>query len=344
MKAQVGRISVVAALILAPASALVAINSARGEDACLTAPNGPAPQGSHWYFHEDRATQQKCWTIKPVNHTSSEAVAPDKTAAEKPETDAVTAAPSGAHADPVRNNTQANPRRPAKASAARTDAPPAGSPKVAARPEASPSAPAVAAPWPEPPAAAKPSGDAAAWPNPQAKTAADPVAWPDPSAAAVAKESIAWPDLPAAQAGGAGVDADKATEPSAPVAAAPTSGDANAQPTGASAAAASSDLPVGLLLGGAVVLVIVGLYLRAIVTRSIKRPRTANVRRREPARIEHDADERRMPAFPEHLFQLAANQNEQLRQDLRQNDEQRQNDEAVAALRKLLLILDRQAA
>jgi hypothetical protein len=342
MKARVGRIPVVAALILALAIAFVDFGSTHAEDACLTAPNGPAPQGSHWYFHEDHATQQKCWTIKPVNRTAGEAAASDKAAAERPETDAVTAAPGGAHsADPARNNTQANARRTAKPLVAtRPDTPPAGGPKVAARPDAPASAAPVAAPWPDTPAATKAGGDAAAWPSPQAKTAPDPVAWPDPSAAAVAKESIAWPDLPVAQAAGT----EKVPEPSAPV----SSGDTDPQLAGAPAAT-SSDVPVGLLLGGAAVLVIVGLYLRAIVTRSIKRPRTANVRGREPARIERDADERRMPAFPEHLFQLAANQNEQPRQDLRQDelrqdDEQRQNDEAVAALRKLLCILDRQAA
>jgi len=31
---------------------------------CLAAPNGPVPQGSHWYFHTDRATQHKCWALR----------------------------------------------------------------------------------------------------------------------------------------------------------------------------------------------------------------------------------------------------------------------------------------
>jgi hypothetical protein len=32
-------------------------------DACLSAPNGVAPKGQHWYYHLVRATQQKCWYL-----------------------------------------------------------------------------------------------------------------------------------------------------------------------------------------------------------------------------------------------------------------------------------------
>lgn len=31
---------------------------------CLAAPNGPAPQGNHWYYRTDRATQHKCWALR----------------------------------------------------------------------------------------------------------------------------------------------------------------------------------------------------------------------------------------------------------------------------------------
>ena len=37
--------------------------TARADD-CLTAPNSPAPQGSHWYYRSDRATQRKCWYVR----------------------------------------------------------------------------------------------------------------------------------------------------------------------------------------------------------------------------------------------------------------------------------------
>jgi len=35
-------------------------------DDCLAAPNSPAPKGSHWYYHLNRATQQKCWYVRSV--------------------------------------------------------------------------------------------------------------------------------------------------------------------------------------------------------------------------------------------------------------------------------------
>jgi hypothetical protein len=38
---------------------------ARADD-CLAAPNSPAPKGSHWFYHLNRATQQKCWYVRPV--------------------------------------------------------------------------------------------------------------------------------------------------------------------------------------------------------------------------------------------------------------------------------------
>lgn len=38
---------------------------ARADD-CLAAPNSPAPKGSHWYYHLNRATQQKCWYVRSV--------------------------------------------------------------------------------------------------------------------------------------------------------------------------------------------------------------------------------------------------------------------------------------
>ncbi len=37
---------------------------ARAEENCLPAPNARAPQGSHWFFHTDRTTQRKCWSLK----------------------------------------------------------------------------------------------------------------------------------------------------------------------------------------------------------------------------------------------------------------------------------------
>jgi hypothetical protein len=41
-------------------------SSQTSADKCLTAPNSPAPKGSHWYYQTDRATQQKCWYLRAL--------------------------------------------------------------------------------------------------------------------------------------------------------------------------------------------------------------------------------------------------------------------------------------
>ena len=38
-------------------------STAPAADNCLTAPNAPAPQGSHWYYRLERGTQRKCWRL-----------------------------------------------------------------------------------------------------------------------------------------------------------------------------------------------------------------------------------------------------------------------------------------
>ena len=39
----------------------------RAEDDCLAAPNARAPQGSHWYFHNDPIKQRKCWHLRTAD-------------------------------------------------------------------------------------------------------------------------------------------------------------------------------------------------------------------------------------------------------------------------------------
>lgn len=36
---------------------------ARAAEACLAAPNAPAPQGSHWYYRIERPSLRKCWHL-----------------------------------------------------------------------------------------------------------------------------------------------------------------------------------------------------------------------------------------------------------------------------------------
>ena len=50
-------------IIISGATTTLPLDLARASD-CLTVPNSPAPKGSHWYYHLNRATQQKCWYVR----------------------------------------------------------------------------------------------------------------------------------------------------------------------------------------------------------------------------------------------------------------------------------------
>jgi hypothetical protein len=49
--------------IISGATTTVPFDLARAGD-CLAAPSSPAPKGIHWYYHLNRATQQKCWYVR----------------------------------------------------------------------------------------------------------------------------------------------------------------------------------------------------------------------------------------------------------------------------------------
>lgn len=42
----------------------ISFSAARAADDCLAAPTDPTPQGSHWYYRTDRATQRDCWYLR----------------------------------------------------------------------------------------------------------------------------------------------------------------------------------------------------------------------------------------------------------------------------------------
>jgi hypothetical protein len=50
-------------LIISGATIFAPFDFGRASD-CLPGPNSPAPKGSHWYYHLDRSTQQKCWYVR----------------------------------------------------------------------------------------------------------------------------------------------------------------------------------------------------------------------------------------------------------------------------------------
>ena len=64
-----------ALLLVLAAGAGVPTNTARADD-CLTEPNSPAPEGSHWYYHVDRATERKCWHVRVTDQPAEQAAAP----------------------------------------------------------------------------------------------------------------------------------------------------------------------------------------------------------------------------------------------------------------------------
>jgi hypothetical protein len=64
-------ITLVATLLGWSISIAASTITARADD-CLAEPNSPAPTGSHWYYHFDKATQRKCWYI----HAKDQSVQP----------------------------------------------------------------------------------------------------------------------------------------------------------------------------------------------------------------------------------------------------------------------------
>ena len=66
----------------------VPFDLARASD-CLAAPNSPAPKGSHWHYHLNRDTQQKCWYVRSSEKQPQHATArTTSTAAAIPSTSA----------------------------------------------------------------------------------------------------------------------------------------------------------------------------------------------------------------------------------------------------------------
>jgi hypothetical protein len=69
-----GSIALVAALLMGVGVAMPT-NTARATD-CLTAPNSPVPQGSHWYYRLDRASQRKCWYVRAADQPVQQVAPP----------------------------------------------------------------------------------------------------------------------------------------------------------------------------------------------------------------------------------------------------------------------------
>ena len=70
-----GSVALVATLLIWGVGVTMPTDSARADD-CLTAPNSPAPQGSHWYYRLDRASQRKCWYVRTAGQRVQQAGGP----------------------------------------------------------------------------------------------------------------------------------------------------------------------------------------------------------------------------------------------------------------------------
>jgi len=108
----------IAPVILAILLAATGAGGAAGAEDCLDGPNAPSPQGSHWFYHLDRATHRKCWYLgeaKRRRPASARAVAASEAAA--PPEAAPTLVPSAqAPADEPAPNSTFGTRRPDDAS------------------------------------------------------------------------------------------------------------------------------------------------------------------------------------------------------------------------------------
>ena len=345
MRAKAGLVPVAAALVTVLAGVSLKAGFARAEDDCLTAPNGAAPAGSHWYYHEDRATQRKCWHVRPKDQAAPEAAAQEQPEAATP----VSAASSTVHTpEHARSSIRAS-GKPRAGAATRADAPAPAGAETAAWPDPPAPANAETVAWPQPPSPAGTSktaspeppqsrSDATVWPEPPSTGSIGKAASPEPPSQSSA-DTTAWPEppAPAATAPAETVPKDTAPEPSAPSAKA--GNDAGSDKASdlsvigpVPAPAPTGEMSTGLVVIGAIGLMVAGLYMRSMLTRTVSRPRMKKIRQR--AATDGVSSERKMPAFPAHFFQRAQ----------APTGHERSHDESVEALRKLLQVLDREAA
>lgn len=92
--------AVAAALLVASMAAPQASHAA--PDACLSAPNGAAPKGQHWYYRLDHANNRKCWYLRDLGSAAVKpAAAPSRHADDVPPT----SRPSQASAPQARSAT-----------------------------------------------------------------------------------------------------------------------------------------------------------------------------------------------------------------------------------------------
>jgi hypothetical protein len=255
MRAKAGLIPVFAASLMALAGGGWGVDAARAEENCLAAPSGKAPEGSHWHYRTDAATQTKCWYLRAAGETGQKPATQDKS-----ETAVTAKSPAAATPKAAPDQAAASLQQPRPPQAARAAA--GGGPTPRSTP----------APWPDPPA--------------QAGAGAGGVAWPDPT-------RLPGGSMAAQQPGGAtqqapGSPASDQQEPAAPAANSDQGQANNAASDGQVAtpvAATISDndqMTLGLLLALAISLLIAGIFVRRIARKMFARRLKIAPQRREP--------------------------------------------------------------
>lgn len=200
-------VSAIFASVLAGAAlAGISLNAARAADDCLAAPRAETPEGSHWYYRIDRATNRHCWYLRAEREPLSQTAAPNSSGSAKPVAPLVAAPPmqrsiADAHAElPPQTSIQPPTRNGGLVAAAIPANPAVNGNNNATAPDADASQSVVASRWPDPsavsPATVNPQPEtsqmAANEPSePQSDSSqsdraqSDPAAAPPPAAAAV---------------------------------------------------------------------------------------------------------------------------------------------------------------
>jgi hypothetical protein len=358
MRATAGLIPAIAVSVMALAIGSLAVGSARAQethpqdahaqdphpqdmhaqdthaqDTCLAAPSGKAPQGSHWRYRTDAATQTKCWYLRTDADPAQKSAAPDK-----PEPAIAATAPAAAtpKAAPDQTGPEAQQPRPAKAARAA----PGGKP-IQSSAQNGHQGGAQASNQANNQAGNQDSGRI----RRQGGDSSAP--WPDPPPSHGSAGNVPWPDPVRLAAGGAPPTAN-ASQPPAPTnnqqepAAPAQSSDkgngndaASDRQAGESIATAVSDndeMPVGLILALAISMLVAGILVRRIVKMLFARRRRIDPERREPVLRTNSAGERTITLPVAHQRDLAPGWVDRLDEDVQES------------LRHLLRTLERQAA
>ena len=176
---------------------------------CLSAPNGAAPKGQHWYYHLDRANNRKCWYLRDIGAAAATPSAAPSQQADNP----APAQPDRGAATPTVNSaaTMQPVQHPALSQPAADPAPSAAATTVqTATPAPAPSAaaPHAATVWTDPTSAAASDVEAAAAAAPGQT---QPVATDQPVRQAPAKKRAAAPRETQAAAAAPASDTASAT-------------------------------------------------------------------------------------------------------------------------------------